>query len=92
METLETTIGDPLSEHVPPELQQVEDLDTAIPQLSKDPRAISAVEASIRRIPTTHDLYLVDARIPPTIPEAIASRIDQPQGAWVEARFTQQLD
>ncbi len=87
METLETTTGDSLSQHLPPELQQVMDLDTAIPQLSKDPRAISAVEGAIRRIPTTHDLYLVDARTPPTIPEASVHLVVTSPPYWTLKRY-----
>lgn len=67
MQALESSLSDLLSAYIPPDLQQVQDPDTAIPQLSKDPRAISAIEAAIRRIPTTHQLYLTDARTPPTL-------------------------
>jgi DNA modification methylase len=65
MQTIEITTGDNLETFVPPELLGVEDLDTAIPSLSKDARAISLIEAAIRRIPTSHDLWVADARIPP---------------------------
>ena len=68
MHTLEPTLTDLLSGHVPPELQQVIDPDTAIPTLAKNALVMSAVEAAIRRIPTSHDLHLIDARTPPTIP------------------------
>jgi modification methylase len=67
VQILQPMLSDFLSDHVPPELQQVADPDTAIPRLAKDARAISAIEAAIRRIPTTHDLYLADARTPPPI-------------------------
>lgn len=87
METLQTTLSDPLSTHLPPELQQVTDLDTAIPQLSKDPRAISAIEAAIRRIPTTHDLYLTDARTPPTIPEESVHLVVTSPPYWTLKRY-----
>jgi DNA modification methylase len=89
METIETTIGDPLSQHLPPELQQVMELDTAIPQLSKDPVTISAVETAIRRIPTRHDLYLVDARNPPTIPEESVHLVVTSPPYWTLKRYNE---
>ena len=35
---------------------------TAIPALSRDAQRIAAIEASIRRVPTRHDLHLADGR------------------------------
>ena len=67
MQTIETTVGDILEEYLPPELQQVADPDTAIPELAKNARAMTALEEAIRRVPSTHDLYLSDARTPPSL-------------------------
>ena len=67
MQIIETADGELLSEYVPFELQQVADPDTAIPELAKNVRAMAAVEEAIRRIPTTHDLHLSDARVSPRL-------------------------
>ena len=67
MQIIETADGELLAEYVPSEVRQVADPDTAIPELAKNVRAMAAVEEAIRRIPTTHDLHLTDARISPRL-------------------------
>jgi DNA modification methylase len=49
----------------PESLSSIRSLDTAIPQLAKDEKALTEVEAAIERMPTQHDLYLGDATDPP---------------------------
>lgn len=44
MQTIETTVGDLLTEFVPADLQEVADPDTAIPELAKNARAMAALE------------------------------------------------
>ncbi len=51
-----------LSAFVPPELTRAGDPQTMIPRLAKDENSVRAIEHSVRTIPTTHDLYLGDAR------------------------------
>ena len=87
MQTIETTVGDILAEYVPPELQQVVDPDTAIPELAKNVRAMAAVEEAIRRIPTTHDLHLSDARTSPRLaPESVHLVVTSPP-YWTLKRY-----
>ena len=87
MQILQSTLSDLLSHHIPPELQQIGDLDTAIPQLAKDARAISVIEAAIRRVPTSHDLYLTDARTPPTIARESVHLIVTSPPYWTLKRY-----
>jgi modification methylase len=51
-----------LSPFVPPELIISNDPQTLIPRLAKDEESVRAIERSVRAIPTTHRLYLGDAR------------------------------
>jgi modification methylase len=58
--TEKTTVD--LSAFVPPELRDSGDAQTMIPRLAKDELAVRLIEQSIQTIPTTHRLYLGDAR------------------------------
>lgn len=87
MQKLQPILSDPLSSHVPAEFQQLPDLDTAIPQLAKDARSISAIETAIRRIPTTHDLYLTDARTPPIIARESVHLVVTSPPYWTLKRY-----
>jgi DNA modification methylase len=69
MQTIESVALDNLSEYIPSELQNVKDLDTAIPELAKNAQAMAALEAAIRNIQTQHELFLTDACTPPSIPD-----------------------
>jgi DNA modification methylase len=51
-----------LSEFVPRELRNLGDLQKAIPRLAKDDQAVRAIEQAVQTIPTTHHLYMGDAR------------------------------
>jgi DNA modification methylase len=51
-----------LSGFVPGELRNLGDLQKAIPRLAKDERAVRAIEQAVQTIPTTHHLYMGDAR------------------------------
>jgi DNA modification methylase len=51
-----------LSAFVPRELRAPGDVQTMIPRLAKDEQAVRIIEHSIQTIPTTHRLYLGDAR------------------------------
>jgi DNA modification methylase len=56
-----------LDAYVPDELGSLENLQTAIPALAKDPKAISAIAAAVHEVPTVHDLLLGDAREMPEL-------------------------
>ncbi|MGA2977625.1 MAG: site-specific DNA-methyltransferase [Spirochaetia bacterium] len=87
MQILESNLDAILADFLPQELQFIEDLDTAIPALAKDARAMTAVETAIRRIPTNHDLYLCDARTPPTLlPESVHLVVTSPP-YWTLKRY-----
>ena len=51
-----------LSEFVPPELRHSGDIQSLIPRLAKDERAVQLIEHSVQTIPTTHKLYSGDSR------------------------------
>lgn len=50
------------SAFVPPEVGTITDHQTDLPRIAKDARATAAIEAKLVEIPTSHDLYLGDAR------------------------------
>lgn len=51
-----------LTDFVPLELRGIEVAQSLIPTIAKDEKLMAAVESSVRRIPTSHDLYCADAR------------------------------
>lgn len=51
-----------LSSFVPHELQNLGDLQTAIPRLARDPQSVRLIENAIHRVPTEHHLYRSDSR------------------------------
>ena len=54
--------GRDLRESVPKELRSLENPQTAIPAIAKDARLMSLIDNAVRSIPTTHHLFLRDAR------------------------------
>lgn len=51
-----------LEEFLPAELPPIDDLQTAIPRFARDEQLVAAIGRAIRRIPTSHQLLLQDAR------------------------------
>ncbi|PZP07331.1 MAG: methyltransferase, partial [Sphingomonas hengshuiensis] len=51
-----------LDEWVPKELCSLKDLQTAIPAIARDARLTGLIDNAVRSIPTTHRLFLRDAR------------------------------
>ena len=51
-----------LGEYVPENLRAIENLQTEIPRIAKDVSLVSTIEDAIQQVPTTHNLYLGDAR------------------------------
>src|SRR5712692_7995561 len=51
-----------LHSHLPPELRNIDDIQTAIPRLARDKDAVAAIERAVQGIPTAHRLVLGDAR------------------------------
>jgi DNA modification methylase len=51
-----------LGEWVPKELRSLEDPQTTIPSIAKDSRLLGLIDNAVRSLPTTHDLFLKDAR------------------------------
>jgi hypothetical protein len=51
-----------LHDLVPPELLPLSDIQKNIPRIAKDPILIGHIERAIQSIPTTHSLFLGDAR------------------------------
>lgn len=57
----------PLAGYVPPELSEVVGTQQDFPRIAKDKALTGCIEEAVRRIPTTHNLYLGDAREMPAI-------------------------
>jgi modification methylase len=51
-----------LDQYIPTSLRTFESLQTAIPKIAKDAHAMSAIEQSVRTVPTLHTLWHGDAR------------------------------
>jgi DNA modification methylase len=51
-----------LSRYVPGELAKLGDPQTAIPRIAKDAQSILLVERAVHQVPTSHSIYLGDAR------------------------------
>ncbi|MFI5058535.1 MAG: DNA-methyltransferase [Candidatus Acidiferrales bacterium] len=51
-----------LSRYVPEELAKLDDPQTAIPRLAKDAQSIHLIERAVHQVPTSHSIYLGDAR------------------------------
>lgn len=54
---------DDLSTYIPPEIDHTIGLDKAIPSLSKSNDEINKIESAVKRIPTSHRLYLADSTV-----------------------------
>ena len=61
-EKRKVTPPETLSEFLPGELSSLENPQTDLPRIAKDERLLRLIEESLGRIPTTHNLYLRDAR------------------------------
>jgi len=55
-------LGQDLRHWVPVELRSLGNPQTAIPAIAKDARLMSLIDNAVRSIPTTHELFLRDAR------------------------------
>ena len=51
-----------LSRYVPKELAKLDDHQTAIPRIARDPQSISLIERGIHQVPTSDSIYRGDAR------------------------------
>jgi DNA modification methylase len=87
MQVIESTVSDALSASIPPELQNVGDLDTAIPELAKNARMIAAIEAAIRNIHTHHKLFLTDAQNPPSLHDGSVHLVVTSPPYWTLKRY-----
>lgn len=63
---------------VPDELARLENVQTAIPGIAKDARLIGLIEEAVKRIPTSHDLWLGDARAMELEPESVQLVLTSP--------------
>jgi DNA modification methylase len=50
------------SDLIPPEIGRLENPQTDIPRIARDARLTALIEGVVRSVPTTHSLYLHDAR------------------------------
>lgn len=67
--------GDDLEPFVPQEVYPLANLQTEIPRIAKDRTLTRLIESSLRKVPTTHSLYLADARQMSGIPSNSAHLI-----------------
>ena len=51
-----------LKRYVPPQVRKLENPQTDLPRIAKDPKITDAIEHAVQNIPTTHTLWLGDAR------------------------------
>jgi modification methylase len=51
-----------LQDYLPPELRVIDDPQTAIPAIAKNPRLFDKIERAVREVPTLHNIYLGDSR------------------------------
>src|SRR5574341_336150 len=51
-----------LDSYLPPAIGRLENPQTDIPRIARDPRLTTLIEGAVRSLPTRHDLYLHDAR------------------------------
>lgn len=57
--------------YLPPELRSLDDPQTAIPAIAKDPKLLRLIQAAVGEVPTEHELYLADARNLRLLPESV---------------------
>jgi len=62
LDELSSTAATDLSGFVPQEVASLEDPQTDIPRIARDPKLTDKIEAAVQRIPTRHSLYQRDAR------------------------------
>ena len=67
-----------LRDFVPTELRTIENPQTELPRIAKNPALLAGIERSIQRIPTTHELRLQDARSLRLKPESIHLVVTSP--------------
>ena len=63
---------------VPEGLRKLENPQTALPAIAKDPKQTALIEEAVRRIPTQHDLFLGDARSVKLKPESVHLIVTSP--------------
>ncbi|HYW79788.1 MAG TPA: DNA methyltransferase, partial [Thermoguttaceae bacterium] len=51
-----------VEEYVPPDLQSLDDPQTAIPAIAKDQEKLALIREAVGQVPTTHEIRLGDAR------------------------------
>ncbi len=56
-----------LAEYLPDELRSLENPQTAIPAIAKDQKLLGLIAEAVQQVPTSHDLFLGDARRMPTL-------------------------
>lgn len=60
-----------LERYVPEAVRNLNDPQTAIPAIAKDKKRLALIQAAIAEVPTSHDLYLGDARQMKLTPESV---------------------
>lgn len=68
----------PLYEFVPDELRRINNPKTELPKIAKDQSLLSAIEQSVQRVPTMHELRMQDSRTIRLRPESIHLVITSP--------------
>jgi len=67
-----------VEEFLPTELGSLENHQTALPAIAKDPHLTCLIEEAVRRIPTQHDLFQADSRDMELEPESVHLIVTSP--------------
>ena len=67
-----------VEDYLPPELPSLDDHQTALPAIAKDPRLVGLIEEAVQRVPTRHELRVGDARAMRLEPESVHLVVTSP--------------
>ncbi len=67
-----------LEDFVPSGLPSLDNAQTALPAIAKNRAFVSAIEEAVRRVPTTHDLFVIDSRTMQLEPESVHLVVTSP--------------
>jgi hypothetical protein len=80
-------LQDGFSHFIPREVGQLGNPQTAIPRIAKNNNLVDLIEAAVKRIPTSHKVYLGDARLSSSLwPESVHLVLTSPP-YWTLKRY-----
>jgi DNA modification methylase len=72
------SVCESIADYVPREIGHLDNPQTAIPRIAKDRELVRSIEASVKRIPTSHELHRGDARNAELRPESVHLIVTSP--------------